>query len=157
MPWIHFGPAFSRDGSPGEGTVDKFGVGFGIDLPIANRNQGEIARLSAAREKLGEGFTAKVHAARAEVGEALRDLKARERLIRLFQESVAPALDESESLIQAGFEAKEFDLLRLLTTQEKAIESRSAHVETLEQYWDAVFDLERAIGTRLSEAQERKE
>src|SRR5262249_8282804 len=47
IPWFRFGPAYERDGAAGEGSVNKLGVGIGIDLPIANLNQGEIAKLEA--------------------------------------------------------------------------------------------------------------
>lgn len=152
IPWIRFGPAYERDGSKGEGTVDKFGLSVGIELPLANRNEGEIAKLAAARDKLREDFVAKVHAGRAEVNEAVQGIRAQERLVRLFTESVEPALDASEKLLQTGLVEKEMDLLRYLATQQRAIEERRAHVESLEKYWDAVYDLERAAGTRLAPA-----
>ena len=146
MPWIKFGPAYSRDGAKGEGTIDKFGLGIGIELPIANRNEGEIAKLYAARDKVREEFKAKVFAARAEIHEALRALAAEERLLRLDRETLEPALAATESLLAAGLKEKELDLLRYLATQDKAIAARRNHVESLEKYWLAVYDLEQAIG-----------
>ena len=40
-------------------------------------------------------------------------------------------------------------MLRYLATQEKALEGRRTHVESLEKYWTAVFGLERAVGSHL--------
>ena len=149
IPWVHFGPAYSRDGSKGEDPIDKFGLSVGFEIPIANRNEGEIAKLCAARDKQREEFMAKVFGARAEIHESLQAASAQERLVRLFEESVEPALAESEKSLQIGIEEKELDLLRYLATQEKALEGRRAHVESLEKYWAAVFALERAVGARL--------
>ncbi len=149
IPWFNFGPAYSRDGSKGETPTDKFGLSLGFELPIANRNEGEIAKLGAARDKQREEFVAKVFGARAEIHESLQDVIAEERLIRLFEQSVEPALAESEKILQTGIDEKEVDLLRYLATQEKALEGRRTHVESLEKYWTAVFGLERAVGSHL--------
>jgi outer membrane protein TolC len=152
IPWVRFGPAYERDGSQGEGSVNKFGVGLGLELPIASKNEGEIAKMIAKRDRLREDFAAKVHDGRAELNEALQGVRAQERLVRLFTESVEPALDASDKLLQSGLGERELDLLRYLATQEKAIEERRAHVESLENYWNAVYDLERAVGTRIAAA-----
>ena len=87
--------------------------------------------------------------------EAIRSVGAQARLVRLFTETVEPALNASEKVLAAGLEAKELDLLRYLATQEKSIQSRREHVESLEKYWQAVYDLERAVGIRLAPTQIR--
>ena len=87
------------------GGINKFGVSLGIDLPLANLNQGEIAKLEAARDKLRDGFLAKVHEARAEVHEAQRALEAQERLVRLFEDVIKPALDENARADRRGARA----------------------------------------------------
>ena len=148
-PWFRFGPAYARDeinGQPG----NRFGLGLGIDLPLANLNQGEIAIREADRERLRMAYMAALHQGRAEVAEAFRDLKAAERLIRLYEETIRPALEESVSLAEAGIESREFNLLQTITTQEKVLRARRENVEALLDYWQAAFDLERALGTSLS-------
>jgi outer membrane protein TolC len=156
LPWFRFGPAFARDELDGK-AQNRWGIGLGIDLPIANLNQGEIARLEATREKLREEFTALVHRARAEVNEAYRNLRAQERLIRFFQQSVQPALDENTELTEAGFEMGEFNLVQLITTQDKVLKSRRELLEAQLEYWKAVFDLEQALGVRLTQIAMRVE
>jgi outer membrane protein TolC len=98
IPWFSFGPAYQRN--PQDENVNGIGLGITIDLPLANLNQGEIARLEAARDKLREGFVGRVHAARAEVSEAFRSLQAQEQLARLYEDTVAPALAESARLAE---------------------------------------------------------
>lgn len=150
IPWFRFGPAYARD-ELDNAVKNRWGIGFGIDLPIANLNQGEIARLKAARDKLREGFTALVLQGRAEVNEAYRKLRAQEDLIRLYKETTEPALNENLELTEAGFEMKEFNLFQLITTQDRAFKSRRQFIEAQLAYWEAVFDLERALGAHLSE------
>jgi outer membrane protein, heavy metal efflux system len=147
-PWFRFGPAYSRDEIDGE-AGNRWGVGLGVDLPLANQNQGEIARLEAEREKIGESFAATLHEARGEIHEAFRNLTAQERLIRLFEESIRPALEENVRLTEAGFQAGELNLLQVITTQDKALRSRREDLQARFEYWKAVFELERATGLRL--------
>lgn len=156
IPWFRLGPSYERESGGGEGTANRLGLGVGIDLPLFNRNQGAITSLEATRDKLREGFTAKVHAARAEMNEAYRSLRAQERLIRLYQDSIRPALDENAELIDAGFQLGEFNLVQLMTTQDKVLISRREFVISELEYWKAAVNLEMAIGAPLAEAEAMK-
>ena len=152
IPWFRFGPAYERE----EG-INKIGIGIAIDLPIANLNQGEIARLEAVRAKQADAFLARVHAARAEMHAALRELQGQERLVRLYDEVVRPAVEENEQLTAAALELGDVNVLQFVTAQDKVLRSRGELLETLLEYWKAVFDLERALGTPLVGAERRKE
>ncbi len=154
-PWFRFGPAYARDEIEG-GAGNRWGVGLGIDLPLANLNQGEIARLEAVRDRLRQEFSARLHQARGEINEAYRDLQAQARLIRLFEESIRPALEENVRLIEAGFQLGELNVLQVITTQDKALRSRREALQAQFEYWRAVYDLERALGVRISEVEGEK-
>jgi len=157
IPWFRFGPAYERDGGPGEGSINKLGFGFSFEIPLSNLNQGEITRLEAAREKLRELFVARVHLARAEVNEAYRNLQGQERLVRLFQDVIRPALEESEQLTDAAVAVGDVNVLQFVTAQDKVLRSRRDFLDAQLEYWKAVFDLERALGARLPEVEGREE
>ena len=150
IPWFRFGPAYERDVDK-EGALNKFGIGVGIDLPLANLNQGEIARLDAVREKLREGFVARVHRARAEVNDALRRLRTQERLLAIYRDVVQPALDESASLADAALELGDVNVLQFVAAQDKVLRGRRELLEAQLEYWKAGFELERAVAARLTE------
>jgi outer membrane protein TolC len=156
IPWFRFGPAFERDGGE-EGTVNKLGIGVAFEIPLANLNRGELHQLDAARERLREGFAAKVHAARSEVADALRMLRAQERLVRLFEDEIRPALDENAQLTDAALELGEVNVLQFVAAQSRVLKSRREFIEARLDYWKAVFDLERALGARVSEVEGREE
>ena len=107
-------------------------------------------------QKLREGYTAKVHAARAELNESYRNLRAQERLIHLYQDTIKPALDENVELTESGFAVREFNLIQLITTQDKVLKARRDFVSSELEYWMAATDLEVAVGARLSEAEKIK-
>jgi outer membrane protein, heavy metal efflux system len=157
VPWLRLGPAYERDGSAGEGAVNKLGLSVGFEIPIANLNQGEIAKLEATRDKLREGFIAKVHVARAEVNDAYRRLRAQERLVRLFEDVIRPALDENAALTDAALELGDVNVLQFVSAQGKVLKSRREFIEAQLEYWKAVFELERALGARMADVEGREE
>jgi outer membrane protein, heavy metal efflux system len=151
IPWFRIGPGFERESSEREGTTDRFGLTFGLDLPIFNRNQGEIAIREAARDKVRDEFTAKLHSVEADLNEAYLNLQAQERLIQLFKASIEPALDENAQLTEAGFQVGELNLIQLIATQEKVLRGRRDYVDTELDYWKSVADLEAVLGVRLTD------
>jgi outer membrane protein TolC len=157
IPWFRFGPVYEQDAEPGGSAVNKFGLSFGIELPLFNLNQGEIARLEASRDKLRDGFSAKVHAARAEVHDAEQVLRTHERVVRLFADVIRPALDENAELTDAALALGDVNVLQFVTAQSKVLKGRRDLIEAHIDYWKAVFDLERALGARLEEIDGRKE
>lgn len=150
IPWFRFGPAYARD-VDSERALNKYGLGIGIDLPIANLNQGEIARLEAQRDKVRETFVARVHQARAEVNDALRRLRAQERILRLFRDVTAPALDEAAQLASAALELGDVNILQFVTAQDKVLRGRRESLDAELEYWKGRFELERALAARLTE------
>ena len=100
---------------------------------------------------------AKVHAARAEVGEALRAIRAQERLVRLFEDVIRPALDENAQLTDAALELGDVNVLQFVTAQSKVLKGRREGIDARLDYWKAVFDLERALGSRIDDVEGREE
>lgn len=149
-PWFRFGPAIDRNDVEGNDLTNKVGLGFALDLPIVNFNQGEIRRSEADRDRLYATYVAKLHDRRADLNEAYRNVKAQEELIQIFQTTIRPALEENKQLTEAGFQLKELNLLQILTTQDRVLRSQSEFISSELQYWQSVFDLEKAVGAPIS-------
>jgi cobalt-zinc-cadmium efflux system outer membrane protein len=149
VPWFRLGPSFERESGGGEGKTNRLGLAFGLDLPIFNFNQGEIAIREAKRDKVRDEFTAKLHAVEADLNEAFRNLQAQEQLVRLFKDSIQPALEENAQLTEAGFQVGELNLIELIATQDRVLKSRRDYVDTELEYWKAVVDLEAVSGVRV--------
>jgi cobalt-zinc-cadmium efflux system outer membrane protein len=157
IPWFRFGPAYERDGGPGEGSINKLGLGLMFEIPLSNLNEGELVRLEAGRDKLRDAFSARVHAARAEVQEAHERLLAQQRLVQVFEDSVRPALEENAALTDAAVELGDVNVLQFVTAQDKVLRGRREFVDARLEYWKAAFDLERALGARLGEVERKEE
>ena len=149
-PWFTIGPTLDRADVESGSLINKLGLGAGLDLPIVNFNRGEIQTAEADRDRLYATYVAKLHDRRADLYEAYRNLEAQEELIQIFQTSIRPALDENRTLTEAGFQLKELNLLQILTTQDRVLQSQSEFVSEELQYWQSVFDLEKAVGAPIS-------
>lgn len=148
-PWFRLGPAVDRNDVEGNDLTNKIGLGFALDLPIVNFNQGEIRRTEAERDQLYAAYVARLHDRRAELNEAYRNAKAQEELIQIFQTTIRPALEENRALTEAGFQLKELNLFQMLTTQDRVLRSQSEFISSELQYWQSIFDLEKAVGARI--------
>jgi outer membrane protein TolC len=101
FPALTFGPSYSRDSA----NVTTFGPMLTMDLPIFDRNQGNVAIEKSTREQLRAEFSARLSAAHSEV---LASLATQRLLARQLEEERAemPVLrgfaDQAESAMKAG-------------------------------------------------------
>jgi outer membrane protein TolC len=101
FPALTFGPSYARDTS----DVRSFGPQLTMDLPIFDRNQGNVAIESATRDQLRAEFEARLSAAHSEV---LASLATQRLLARQLDEERAemPVLqgfaEQAESAMNAG-------------------------------------------------------
>jgi outer membrane protein TolC len=101
FPALTFGPSYSRDTA----DVTSFGPMLTMDLPIFDRNQGNVAIEKSTREQLRAEFNARLSAAHSEV---LASLATQRLLARQLEEERAemPVLrgfaDQAENAMKAG-------------------------------------------------------
>ncbi|MBL8765279.1 MAG: TolC family protein [Phycisphaerae bacterium] len=147
-PRIKIGPSFEHDGV----SDNYIGVGATVELPIFDRNQGGIAGASAARDRLREEYTALLHrltssafAARAKARAIRAEVDAQER-------EVLPLLKRSQDLSRGAFEARDLSVLDWITSQQRALRTRRAYIDTLASYRQALIDLDDATGLSITHA-----
>jgi len=101
FPALTFGPSYARDTS----DVRSFGPQLTMDLPIFDRNQGNVSIEKATRDQLRAEFEARISAAHSEV---LAGLAAQRLISRQLEEERAelPVLEgfarQAESAMNAG-------------------------------------------------------
>jgi outer membrane protein TolC len=140
FPALTFGPSYGRDTA----DIRTFGPQLTIDLPIFDRNQGNIAIERTTRDQLRAEFNARLSTARSEV---LASLATQRLLVRQLDEERAelPVLkgfaEQAESAMKAGNidERAYVDLVTANYTKQQA-------VLTLEQQ---LLDQEVAIATLI--------
>lgn len=131
------GPRYSDP--DGETTLD---VSVGVEIPLFDRNQGEVAARMA--ERIGAG--AAMGATRLRLIEAVADAWSSYLTARLSADAYADSLllkaERTLELTQEAYRAGKADYLRLLDAQQTLVRARIAYVDALEALHEAAATLE---------------
>lgn len=143
-PRLRIGPSYNK-----EESNDGLGIGAGVEIPLWNRNRGEIAEKLAQRAKLGEVFRARIAALRAELAGALAQAERLARQLKDYREEVRPRLERSVSLVEETLKAGKADPVALLLIQDRLLEARREDLVLRADCRRALIRLEEALGTDL--------
>ncbi|MEP7364001.1 MAG: TolC family protein [Acidobacteriota bacterium] len=128
------------------GGLDTMMAGVQVDLPMANRNQGNLS--SALSEvKVADSTLAAVEAVvRAEVESARRAVTIRKMQVDSILSAMRAQSSESQRIADAAYRVGGIELLRLLDAERARIETQILYYQTLSEYQQAVSSLETALG-----------
>ncbi|HWW73908.1 MAG TPA: TolC family protein [Pyrinomonadaceae bacterium] len=123
--------------------------GVSVDIPIFNKNQGEIAsavgeRAQAQRQR--EFLEATI---RRDVALAYRRYRAAAEAVVLYATRILPASQSNLRSVRAAYGLGEFSTFDVINEQRRLIESQTGYNDAVRDYYDALADLERALGTPL--------
>jgi cobalt-zinc-cadmium efflux system outer membrane protein len=126
--------------------------GVSIDIPIFNRNQGEIA--SAAGEKLQavrqrEYLEATI---KRDVAVAYRKYRAASEQMVLYATQILPRSEENLRSIRSAYGFGEFSIFEVVNEQRRLTENVTGYNQALRDYYSALAELEAALGKTISES-----
>lgn len=125
------------------------GIGFGIELPLFDRNTQAIAEAEGRRDALRSGYEATLAAALASLDGLLARVALLSERRQMLEQDLLPlaksALVDAERLLAAG----EIEALRLLELQRRERELRLALLEADGERIRATLDIETIIGCPL--------
>lgn len=128
------------------GGLDTMLAGVQVDLPFANRNQGNLAA-ALSDAKVAESTLAAVEAVvRAEVEGARRAVTIRKTQLDSILGAMRAQASESQRIATAAYRVGGVELLRLLDAERARIETQVLYYQTLSEYQQAVSALEAALG-----------
>ena len=128
------------------GGLDTMLAGVQVDLPFANRNQGNLAA-ALSEAKVAESTMAAVEAVvRAEVEGARRAVTIRKTQLDSILGAMRMQASESQRIATAAYRVGGVELLRLLDAERARIETQILYYQTLSEYQQAVSALEAALG-----------
>ena len=133
-------------------VVDKDNVltfGVAVEIPIFNRNQGEIAaavgeRSEAARQR--EFLEATI---RRDVALAYRRYRAAAEAVVLYATRILPQSEKNLETVRVAYGLGEFSIFDVLQQQGRMIESETGYNEALRDYYTSLAELERALGSAI--------
>lgn len=120
--------------------------GFQINLPVRNRNQGQIAAAAAEIRVAENEVRATESQIRAEVESAWAAVRSRRELLTETLEPMRLRADEIARISLAAYREGGFDLLRLIDAQRARLEAMSVYYRALSDYQQSVTTLQIVTG-----------
>lgn len=155
--WPHprVGVRYGTEANPGGGADARvWSAQIALPLPLWRRNQQQV---SAARGELAVIQAERLHMLtelRGELQEAFAALQAARQRVQLYRSGVVPRLEEVLLLVQRSYELGEADVYEVSQTRERLFEAARGRLSALSSYYEAVVDLERAVGVELITAED---
>lgn len=113
-PDFHIGPSFERESGEKKSVL---GLSLGIELPIFDRNQQNIASTKAKREEIRAKYEAAANRALAVLDRAWRNIQLANEKLKLIQTVLTPQAEANIALARKSIEAGATDTLRFLETE----------------------------------------
>ncbi len=126
-------------------------VGVSIPLPFFDRNQGNIRAAKYELSRVETQRESAVSQTYKALQTAYNKLNAAAHEVNQLQEQVLPGAKTAFEAAQTGYQQGKFDYLEVLDAQRTLFSTRTRYIQALAEYNRAVADVERLIGTPLSE------
>ena len=123
--------------------------GVSVDIPIFNKNQGEIA--SATGEKLQatrqREFLETI--IKRDVAIAFRKYRAAAETLVIYSTQIIPRSEENLKAVRSAYGFGEFSVFEVVNEQRRLTENVTGYNQALRDYYNALNELETALGTTI--------
>jgi outer membrane protein, heavy metal efflux system len=132
------------------GNANTVGAGVSMPIRIFDRNQGEIARTRAEVSRTDALQQATAIQALAEVDTALTAVTVSRDKVVLLRDTYLPKAQRVRETVEFAYRRGGVSLLDYLDAQRTYRETALEHIRTVGAYWNAVYQLEAAVGGPLA-------
>ncbi len=122
---------------------------FNIELPIFNRNQGEIARTRYAITQSEENGKAVTDTAMTDVANAFQAVKTNEKIVQVYLSGYLKQAQDSRDISEYAYKQGAASLLDFLDAERSYRSTQLAYRQALANYMLTVEQLKAAAGTRM--------
>lgn len=144
---IDFPPVLGVGPFPQSDNELTFGIS--VDLPIFNRNQGEIASASAGKVQAERQRAFVEETVRRDVAVAYRKYRAAAEAVVLYTTQILPRAEENLRSVRAAYVIGEFSIFDVVGEQRRLTENVTGYNQALREYYIALTELETAIGIAI--------
>lgn len=136
-------------GGFGTDTDNEITFGMSIDIPVFNRNQGEIA--SATGEQLQATRNREFLEAiiKRDVAIAYRKYRAAAETLVIYSTQILPRSEENLKSVRSAYGFGEFSVFEVVNEQRRLTENVTGYNQALRDYYNALNDLETALGMTI--------
>ena len=108
-------------------------IGLYFTMPIWDRNQGNIRAAGADVRGSVAQLSAVQNELLKQLAEALARYRSAEITVETYETGILPDVRETLGLVQKGYEAQQFDFLRILQTQRSVVETNIEYINALQE------------------------
>lgn len=116
-------------------------VGLYVDVPLWNRNQGNIMAAQASIHRATANRNAVQQELTKVLAAAISRFHVAERTVKNYEEGILPDAMRTLELVQKAYEGRQFEISRLLQTQKTVFEANIDYVSALENRLNAAADI----------------
>ncbi len=121
---------------------------FNIDLPIFDRNQGEIARARYAITQAQEQALETAQQVNTDVSDAYSALQSNNEIIQLYRNGYVDQAKQSRDITEYAYKRGATSLLDFLDAERTYRQNQLAYRQALASYMTALEQMRQAVGTR---------
>lgn len=126
--------------------------GMSIDIPIFNRNQGEIASSTAEQIQATRNREFLETTVKRDVAVAYRKYRAAAEQLVIFSTQILPRSEDNLRSIRAAYGFGEYSIFEVVSEQRRLTENVTGYNQALRDYYNALNELETALGTTIPES-----
>ena len=126
--------------------------GVSVDIPIFNRNQGEIAAATGERLQATRAREFLESSVKRDVAVAYRKYRAAAESVVVYSTQILPRAESNLQSVRAAYGLGDFSIFEVVAEQRRLAENVTNYNQVLRDYYNALTELETAIGTTLPAA-----
>lgn len=130
-------------------TDNAVTVGMSVDIPVFNRNQGEITSATGERLQATRNREFLESTIKRDVAVAYRKYRAVAETLTIYAVQIIPRSEENLKAVQSAYGFGEFSVFDIVNEQRRLIENITNYNQSLRDYYNALNELETAIGTTI--------
>jgi cobalt-zinc-cadmium efflux system outer membrane protein len=129
-------------------AVNAAGLTLNIEIPVYDRNQGEIARTHYALTQASELQTAATQTVLSDVGNAYQAAKVNDQIVQLYTSGYLKQAQDSRDISQFAYQHGAVSLLDFLDAERSYRSTQLAYRQALATYMLSLEQVREAVGTR---------
>ena len=144
------GVSYGHEAAPGpDPEANIWMLSLTVPIPLARRNQGEIAQAEAQRRVADRQRAETLAQLRGDLTQAATALNAAADRVELYATRVMPRLEQNLNLLQRAYELGEVDVHQVSQTRQRLLDATRRYIDARVAYYDTAATLEGLIGTEL--------
>ena len=129
-------------------TLNNMGFAANIEIPVYDRNQGEIARTHYAITQANELQTAASETVLTDVANAYQTLKVNDEIVQLYASGYLKQAQDSPDISEYAYKRGAASLLDFLDAERSYRATQLAYRQSLANYMLSIEQVKEAVGTR---------